>query len=299
MQLLEQDGGSNTDHWQPHGEPLRLNVVRLLGTGGVNEVHEVQQLPAGSDPADTVRAAGCELGGCSIGRQRMALKLPLRHAEMPAENKGIFNKDGLFYAHASQLLLAEHKILTTLAGKHGITRSYGYGIPTFTSNGHDFEVRGLLLELCELGSLQQQLVPEDGVYVPMSAGEAREMMVSVACALKAVHVDAKHVFEDLKPANICLTKASGKLEFKLIDFSSCQPLLAPNNITGLLGWSTQSLQTPTRLVSNAALLSLSLTACWCGNTAVKVRVSLCGTVYACRTCPVLWHVLAYVRQANR
>jgi serine/threonine protein kinase len=198
----------------------------------VNEVHEVQQLPVGGDTAGTMNTAGCELGGCSIDRQRMALKLPLRHAEVPAANKrGLFAMDGLFYAHGSKLLLAEHKSLTILAGKHGFTRSYGYGIPTFTLNGHEFEVRGLLLELCELGSLQQQLVPQDGVYVPMSAGEAWEMIVSVACALKAVHVDAKHVFEDLKPANICLTKAPGKLEFKLIDFSSCQPLLAPNNLT--------------------------------------------------------------------
>jgi hypothetical protein len=54
LQLLEKDGGSNTYHWQPHGEPLRLNVVRLLGIGGVNEVHEVQQLPAGGDTAGTV-----------------------------------------------------------------------------------------------------------------------------------------------------------------------------------------------------------------------------------------------------
>jgi serine/threonine protein kinase len=40
-----------------------------------------------------------------------------------------------------------------------------------------------------------------------------------------LHTITKCVFEDLKPSNICMTKASGRLEYKLIDFSSCVELL--------------------------------------------------------------------------
>jgi hypothetical protein len=116
VQLLLKDGDGDT--YQPHGEPLRLSVVRLLGTGGLNEVHEVQQLPAGGATADTVGAAGCVLGGSSVGRQRMALKLPLRHAVLPAgKRQGLCAMDDVFYAHGSKLLLAEHNILTTLGGQ--------------------------------------------------------------------------------------------------------------------------------------------------------------------------------------
>jgi serine/threonine protein kinase len=140
-------------------------------------------------------------------------------------------------------------------------------------------VRGLLLELFELDSLHQRLVPQDGVFLPRSASEAWVMVVSVAGALKTVHVDAKHVFEDLKPANICLTKASGKLEYKLIDFSACQPLLGPNNmtarkaVTGTRGFMAHEADGRLEHTESADTYSLgeqcspavSLTGCWCGN----------------------------------
>jgi hypothetical protein len=201
MQLLTRPEGS--ERYELHETPLQLKVVALLGTGGVNEAHHVQQLlPAdgapgatiaaesvpGSCSADEVAAAG-RSGGSGIATiAHMALKVPLRHHAAPEQNQKRFKYRNELYLHCSQLLMQEHMLMSQLEGQHGIARCYGYGIPKFELQGSEtMQARGLLLEHCELGSLQETLTPEPGVVEEMSDTEAWVMMSAMTHALNAAH----------------------------------------------------------------------------------------------------------------
>jgi serine/threonine protein kinase len=227
-------------------QQLQLKVVGLLGEGGTNEVHEVQQLLPAVDAADTVNAAGVydvtglaaatagsadnssDCGGntgdssCTVPKH-LALKVLLRWSCVSPDSQRTFFGEYDFYMWSRKQLEREHDLLTQLAGQPGITRCYGYKLVSFTTpNSVNVTALGLLLELAELGDLRQQLVPEPGVFAAMSASEAWSVMRDMVEALSCVHNIAKHVYEDLKPANICCSRASGRVRYKLVDFASCR-----------------------------------------------------------------------------
>jgi hypothetical protein len=238
--MLTKDG---VGYSKSQEEPLKLTVMGLLGKGGTNEAHKVQQLLAALGAANTVYTGGvrdetglaaaadggrnsCDCGGntgdSNTGPLFMALKLPQRFTSLSPANQKEFQGEAVFYFCSVRLLEREHDLLTQLAGLPGITRCYGLGLVSFTTpNSVNVTARGLLLELGELGDLQQQLEPEPGVFVPMNAREAWFVIQDMVAALCNVHDITEHVYEDLKPSNICCSRGSGRVRYKLIDFASC------------------------------------------------------------------------------
>lgn len=254
LQLLEKGTGLLDHCLTQHVQQLR--VVGLLGAGGVNEVHEVEQLLAAADDAAPAASAVPGSGevapaalpttasSCSSGGARLAFKLPLPYNSplVPQQNRQRYPMRLAYYRQCERLLLKEASIMSQLAGEPGIMRCHGVGAASFTTRaGLAFSsVAGLLLELGELGSVQQQLTPGPGLVVGMEHQQAWRVVLAAAHALDAVHSVAGCVYEDLKPANICCTGASGEVEYKLIDFSSCVQLqdgrAPPQAVGGTVGY---------------------------------------------------------------
>jgi serine/threonine protein kinase len=272
--------------YRESGEQQQLKVVGLLGSGASCEAHEVQLLPASSSERDSIAgavpapaatpssdntsAAGNTSGDSSgMGRTHMVLKVPLcwdAVSEKP-QYAALFKSDIRFSYRCVIQMEAEYQLLMKLAGTPGIIRCHGYGVAQFTMpvSGCVVPARGLLLELAELGSLAQQLTTETGGWAAMGAAEAWKVIRDMTQSLDKVH-KAGCVYEDLKPANICASKASGSLAYQLIDFSSSVPLqpsgmTAPQVVGGTTGFMAPEVEKKLPHTINADTWSLGESVC--------------------------------------
>jgi serine/threonine protein kinase len=277
---LQSDG-----NYKEIGQQQPLQVVRLLGSGGSCEAYEVKDLSnssclVGSTPGAAAAAAtapdtiplgntgGNSSGNSSgMGRAHKVLKMPLRWdsvAEKPGYSS--FAGDMDLNYRCVKAMLQEYELLTKLAGTSGITRCHGFGVAEFTTpSGCLIPARGLLLELSELGSLAQQLKLGSDSFAALSAAEAWQVMKDVTQALVSVH-KAGFVYEDLKPASICSSTASGSLAYRLIDFGSCvmvQPcgMTVPQVVGGTTGYMAPEVEQQLPHMFNADTWSLGKSAC--------------------------------------
>jgi serine/threonine protein kinase len=209
----------------------------------------------------------------------MVLKVPLRwDAVSKKPQYAIFPHDMAFYYRCVRQIETEYELLMRLASTPGITRCHGYGTVEFPMpSGCVVPARGLLLELEELGSLAQQLTTETGGWAAMAAAEAWKVLVDVTGALDKVH-KAGCVYEDLKPANICASKASGSLAYQLIDFSSSVPLqpsgmTAPQVVGGTTGFMAPEVEKQLAHTINADTWSLGESVC---TQSVRAFTRLCN-----------------------
>jgi hypothetical protein len=236
------------DYYSENGQQQQLHVMGLLGSGGSSEAYEAQELSnssyvVGSTPGAVAAAAtapgsspidntGGNSSSSAMGGAHLVLKVPMLWDSVSdkPEYAALFPYDISFYRRCVTLMQQECELLTNLEGTCGIIRCHGYGVAQFSMpSGCVVPAHGLLLEFAELGSLAQQLKLGSSSFAALSAAEAWQVMRDVTQAVVSVH-KAGYVYEDLKPANICGSMASGSLAYKLIDFGSCV-LVQPSGVT--------------------------------------------------------------------